>query len=372
MRVLVTTFPGYGHFHPVAPLALALQRAGHEVRVATHPHFGQWVERCGLTVLPAGLCAEDAETEGAGFASQERAVRLFTTVAVPPFARDVLRASEQWRPDLVVSEEGEHAGPLIASVLGVPSVTHSWPAPARPPEERALREEALTPIWRAFGQRERPRLYGDVYLDCCPPPLQTAAVDGIDGAMPVRPTLFDGPPTAVPPLLLDDLDTPVVFVTLGTVEMFADPETIRLLVEAVATEAATVIAATGPNPASVIAAHPNVRRARYVPLSAVLPVTDLVVSHGGASTTVACVLARVPHLIVPQGAPSQSRTAASVASLGIGASLGEGQVDAQTVAATVRALLTDGEIHARIHAVRATLDALPGPDDVARHLAGSV
>jgi UDP:flavonoid glycosyltransferase YjiC (YdhE family) len=372
MRVLVTTFPGYGHFHPVAPLALALEGAGHEVRVATDAGFGRWVEQCGLTVLPAGLCEEEAVAGAAGFASGERAVRQFTAVAVPPFARDVLRASERWRPDLVVSEEGEHAGPLVASVLGVPSATHSWPAPARPLEERAAREEALLPIWREFGQIRRPRLYGDVYLDCCPPPLQTAAVDGIDGAMPVRPTLFDGPPTAARRSLLDHLNTPVVFVTLGTVAMFSDADTLQLLVEAVATQAATVIVATGPHLASVISATDKVRSARYVPLSAVLPVTDLVVSHGGASTTVACVLAGVPHLIVPQGAPSQRRTAERVAALGIGATVGEGRVDAVTVAATVRALLSDAEIHTRIGAVRATLDALPGPDDVARHLAASL
>lgn len=372
MRVLITTFPGYGHFHPVAPLALALQHAGHEVRVATDPGFGEWVEACGLTVQPAGLGEADAVNAAASFPSEERAARQFTTVVVPPFASDVLRASEQWRPDLVLSEEGEHAGPLLASVLGVPSATHSWPAPARPPEERAAREDALTPVWREFGQRGRPRLYGDVYLDCCPPPLQTDAIDSIDGAMTVRPTLFDGPPTAAPPSLLDHLETPVVFVTLGTVAMYADPDMLRLLVNAVAMEAATVIVATGPHPASVIPVHAHVRRARYVPLSAVLPVTDLVVSHGGASTTVACVLAGVPHLVVPQGAPSQARTAARVAALGIGATIDDGRFEAASVAAAVWSLLEDSEIHDRIDAVRATLDALPSPDDVARHLAGSI
>jgi UDP:flavonoid glycosyltransferase YjiC (YdhE family) len=202
--------------------------------------------------------------------------------------------------------------------------------------------------------------------------LQTDAIDSIDGAMTVRPTLFDGPSAAAPMSLLDHLDAPAVFVTLGTVAMYADPDTLRLLVNAVATEAATVIAATGPHPARVIPTHAHVRSARYVPLSAVLPVADLVVSHGGASTTVACVLAGVPHLVVPQGAPSQQRTAARVAALGIGATLDDGCFDAASVAAAVRALLSDSEIHDRINAVRATLDALPSPDEVARHLAGSV
>ncbi|MEA3020099.1 MAG: hypothetical protein QOI47_1623 [Actinomycetota bacterium] len=371
MRVLVTTFPGYGHFHPVAPLALACKRAGHDVRVATDAGFGRWVQSCGLTVMPAGLSQDDAVSRVAHLSPSERPVSLFTTIAVSPFARDVLSASERWQPDLVVSEEGEHAGPLIASVLGVPSVTHSWPAPARPVEERTARLAALDAVWRAFGQRGRPRLYGDVYLDCCPAPLQTVAIDGVDGVLTVRPTMFDGPPSAAPPFVLERLEAPVAFVTLGTVAMFSPPDTLRLLVDAVARDFATVIAATGPHPASVIPARANVRSARYVPLSAVLPVTDLVVSQGGASTTVACVLAGVPHLIVPQGAPSQQRAAASVVSLGIGGAVHGDRLDAPTVASAARALLGDREIHDRIDAVRAPLDALPGPDRIARELVGS-
>jgi UDP:flavonoid glycosyltransferase YjiC (YdhE family) len=160
-----------------------------------------------------------------------------------------------------------------------------------------------------------------------------------------------------------------VFVTLGTVPIYARPETLRLIVEAVATEAGTVIAATGPHPTSVVPPHPKVRCARYLPLSGILPVTDLVISHGGASTTVACLLAGVPHLVVPQGAPSQHRTAASVAALGIGAALDDERLDGVSVASAAAELLRDGEVRVRINAVRATTDALPGPDDVARHLA---
>jgi UDP:flavonoid glycosyltransferase YjiC (YdhE family) len=371
MRVLVTTFPGYGHFHPVAPLALAFQRAGHDVRVATHASFGRWVQACGLTVLAAGRSEEEMVAEAAAFRSEERPVRLFTTISVPAFASDVLAACEAWRPDLVVSEEGEHAGPLIASVLGVPSATHSWPAPARPPEERAARAQALEDVWRDFGQQGWPRLYGDHYLDCCPPPLQTSAVETIGGVVAICPTLFDGPPTT-PPGWLGDIVSPVVFVTLGTVPIYARPEILRLIVESVTTEAGTVVAATGPHPESVIQSHPKVRCARYLPMSAILPVTDLVISHGGASTTVACILAAVPHLVIPQGAPSQLRTAASVATLGVGDSLEDEQLDGVRVASAAAELLSDRNIRDRINAIRATVDPLPGPDEVACHLAGIV
>lgn len=371
MRVLVTTFPGHGHFHPVAPLALAFQRAGHDVRVATHPSFGQWVEACGLAVLPAGRSQEDMAAAASEFEGKERAVQLFTTVAVPTFARDIEAALERWRPDLVVSEEGEHAGPLIASVHDVPSATHSWPGPARPPDERTARSEALEGVWKAFGQQASPRLYGDLYLDCCLPPLQTSAVDSIDNVVVVRPTMFDGP-AAAPPPWLEDVVAPVVFVTLGTVPEFARAESLRLMVQAVAALAGTVIVVTGPHPESAIPDHPNVRCARYLPLSAVLPVTDLVVSHGGASTTLACLLAGVPHLVVPQGAPSQHRTAESVVRLGLGDALDGKHLDATSLATAASRLLSDGDVRDRVKAVRAAAEGMNGPDEVARQLAGLV
>ena len=368
MRVLVTTFPGYGHFHPAAPLALACQRAGHDVRVATDAGFGRWVNACGLRVVPAGRSESDMVAEAAAFRPEERPVRLFTTISVPMFARDVLTGCEQWRPDVIVNEEGEHAGPLVASILGVPAATHSWPAPARPPEERAARAEVLERVWRDFGQG-RPRLYGDHYFDCCPPPLQTSAIDTIEGVMATRPILFDGPPTAPPPWL-EDVVSPVVFVTLGSVAMYARPEILRLIVQSVSPSAGTVVVATGAQPESVIPPDPKVRCARYLPVSALLPVTDLVISHGGASTTVACLLAGVPHLVVPQGAPSQHRTAASITALGLGDALDEEHLDGARVATATADLLRDPEVRDRINAVRVSFEALPGPDEVASHLAG--
>lgn len=367
MRVLVTTFPGFGHFHPTAPLALAFQRDGHEVRVATHAGFGRWVEECGFTVIPAGRSEGEMLVEASAVSPEERTVRLFTTISVPAFAADVLAACEGWRPDLVVSEEGEHAGPLVAAILGVPAVTHSWPAPARPPEERAARIEGLEDIWRRFGQG-RPRLYGDHYLDCCPPPLQTSAVGTIEGVLAIRPILFDGPPAA-PPSWLEDVVAPVVFVTLGTVPIYARPETLRLIVQSVTAEAGTVVVTSGPHSEHVIPPHPKVRCARYLPLSALLPASDLVISHGGASTTAACLLTGVPHLVIPQRAPSQRRTAARVAALGLGDALDREQLDGPDIAAAAVQLLNDPKVHDRIDGFRASFDALPGPDEVARHLA---
>ncbi len=56
MRVLCTCVPGFGHFHPMVPLAQALVRAGHEVAFATAERFcRRVVEPAGFPTFPAGL-----------------------------------------------------------------------------------------------------------------------------------------------------------------------------------------------------------------------------------------------------------------------------------------------------------------------------
>ena len=368
MRVLVTTFPGKGHFHPVAPLALAMQRAGHDLRVATDPNFGRWIEACGLRVLPAGRSEPELMAATAALSAQERSIREFTTEWVPSFTRDVLDSLNTWHPDLVLSEEGEHGGPLLGALLGAPSVTHSWPAPARPAEVRAALADALDEIWLAFEHEGPTRAWGDYYLDCCPPPLQTSDVDTIARVTAVRPSLFDGPPLP-PPTWLEDLVRPVVFVTLGTVPLFARPEVLRSIVDAMRPVAETVVVATGPLPETVVPPQPGVHVTRYVPLSVVLPRSDLVVSHGGSNTSVACLLAAVPQVVVAQGAPSQRRVAAAVTRAGVGLAIDAQPLDPDALTTAASKLLGDSDVRVRIAAALVTLDLLPAPEEVAAYLA---
>lgn len=54
MRVLTSACPMYGYVNTVLPLALAMQRAGHDVVLATGPdHVGR-VGRHGVTAWPVG------------------------------------------------------------------------------------------------------------------------------------------------------------------------------------------------------------------------------------------------------------------------------------------------------------------------------
>ena len=62
MRILLTSFPAYGHLHPLVPLALAAQAQGHQVRVATGPNLTEWVRQCGLEPVTIGLSEDDLAT----------------------------------------------------------------------------------------------------------------------------------------------------------------------------------------------------------------------------------------------------------------------------------------------------------------------
>lgn len=55
MRVLVSTLAETGHFHPVVPIAQALQAAGHDVRFAAAPSFAAHVAAAGFPLIPAGI-----------------------------------------------------------------------------------------------------------------------------------------------------------------------------------------------------------------------------------------------------------------------------------------------------------------------------
>jgi UDP:flavonoid glycosyltransferase YjiC (YdhE family) len=339
VRVLVSSIPGLGHLHPVLPVALAAAAAGHDVRVATGANRLEWVERCGATGVAAGLPHDELVSSALALPAPERARRMFTTVAVPPMAQDLLDVVDRWAPDVLLHEEGEYAAPLVAELTGPPSVTHSWPSPARPDAGRRLLDEALRDVWDAAGAEGGVRQVGDEYLDSCPPLLQGDGLAAVDAPItPVRPTGFDGP---VPrPAWLASLPRPAVYVTLGTEPSFSRPELLQRLVDAAAAAVPGVVVSTGPHlPEVVRSPHSGVHAVQYLPQSLVLPAVDAVVCHGGAGTTAGALLHGLAVLVVPGPAPSQQAAAARVDAAGLGQHLPWEDAEPGALVAAVRRLL---------------------------------
>lgn len=283
MRILVTSFPAYGHLHPLLPLAQAAQALGHEVCVATGPDFIPWVRRCGLRAHAVGLAQAAAlRVADQHYPGPQAADHLFADVWVRAALPGLRRLATTWRPDLVLHEEEEYAGPLLAALLGLRCVTHSWPAPARPPHARRTAERLLAAVWDAVLPGAAPRTTGALYLDACPAALQTAALALVPHVVPVRAVLCDGP-SRPPPAWLATLAHPAAYLTLGTVPVFSTPQLLGALVAAVSPLLAGLVVTTGPNPVAALGPLPaHVQAARYVPQSQVLSHVDLVISHGGA------------------------------------------------------------------------------------------
>jgi UDP:flavonoid glycosyltransferase YjiC (YdhE family) len=366
MRVLFTTVPAFGHFHPLVPLAEAAVARGDEVLVATGPELAGWVPACGLAYAAAGMSGRQGMAEARErFPGAMTPFHGFTTVLVPPMVRDLLELGNEWRPDLIIHEETEYATPLAARLLGVRCVTHSYAAPARPEDERAIMHRLLEPIWAQYGAGLAQES-GDVYLDACPPAFQTAAVASIPGVRSIRPVAFDGPASG-PPERLAAIERPTAYVSFGTIPVFARAEVIARAVDAARTVVASVVVTTGPNPITIVEATKDVIVEQYLPQSSVLSHVDVVVSHGGAGTTLGALLAGLPHVVVPQQTMSQLRNAQRIEALGIGVHVPQ-DAPSDAIADAVRTVLTDPSYAARATEISHTLSQLPSPDVVLSEL----
>jgi hypothetical protein len=118
MRILFTCVIGWGHFHPMVPLARAFEAAGHDVAFATDPGFSPSVAAAGFRAFPAGLDHRDARarfvaaTPGFDEVPPDEHLHyihpgMFAKVRVPPMLADLAPLIDDWRPDLLIHDAAE-------------------------------------------------------------------------------------------------------------------------------------------------------------------------------------------------------------------------------------------------------------------------
>jgi UDP:flavonoid glycosyltransferase YjiC (YdhE family) len=371
VRVLCTAFPAVGHLHPLLPLALAAKQAGHEVCVATAPDLVPWSITCGVPARPVGPLVRSLVAQ----VGPDRPERLLTDVWPGAATTDLVRLCEEWRPDIVVHEEGEYAAVLVAARLGIPCVTQSWSTPAKSPFERAEAVARLTPLWEreAGSGAGAPRITGDLYLDACPPPFQLGGLRGIEQVVTVRAVPFDGPAQASP-RWLSRLERPAAYITLGADPAYSTTDLLRLLAMASAPVLGSVVLTTGPRDAASLGPLPdNVRAMPYLPQSMVLPHVAVVISQGGAGGTLGALLHALPHLVVPGHSQSQQDVASVTAGIGTGLRLRAEHLTPEEIEAALGELLSDLRFELAASKVRTQIEQLPGPDaalELALSLAG--
>jgi UDP:flavonoid glycosyltransferase YjiC (YdhE family) len=372
MRVLFTCQPALGHFHPLVPLARALQRAGHEPVFATSASFGPHVEAGGFQALPAGLDWLESEFERAfpdldvdvtRLGESDRVWRGVFARAAEVLIPDLISLLRSHGADVVVSESLDYAGPLAAEATGVRHAVLGVGA-CLPLPVLVGRVGAYWSLGRkALGLADDPgleRLCPYLYLDTFPPSMQPLPVEDLRPAVwPVRPADSDD---ACPPPWLEGLPGPRVYVTMGTIF-----NRIRGAFEAVLDvlrdEPVSAVVTVGPNrdPAELGPQPSHVRVERYVPEAAVLPYVDLVVCHGGSNTTVAALAAGLPMLVLPLGA-DQFYNAFRMATCGVGLRLDPRKAASAQIRDAVRMLLGDRLYRENALRLAREIAAMPPPE----------
>ncbi len=368
MRVLLTAGPGIGHIAPLLGIATALRDAGHQVRLATHPSGHDLALHAGLDVMAAGMNEADmlAERRHRWPDTEHRppaawAVRMFTQILAPAMIRDLGAIVEDWRPQLLIHEEGEYAGPLAAATSGIPCVTHGWGSPLRSVADLTALEADATPLWDAAGvdMPAAAGLYRDGLLNPCPAFLQ-ADPPGAAASWRVRPTMLPSRQGEDAPVGEVGRLRPLAYVGFGTVAHFADaPDEIRAAVAAVVHSGLDAVVTTTDEVLrrELLDAHPSrVVVHSFVPFGELFATCRLVISHGGAGTVLAALAAGAQLVLVPRGAPSQLRMADACARAGLGRLATVADIEH-----VVPAVLSDDVMKRRCAAAAADLEAMPPP-----------
>ena len=357
MRILFTACPMVGHVNTLLPLALAARRAGHTVAFATGVDLVERVEQAGLTAWSVGPTFGDA-----GWPPRSP---LDFLNAAEKRCVDLLPRAERFRPDVVVYEETEAAGPIAAARTGARAVRHGLGiAAGGTGDGTGGGLGAFAPLLDDLGARWQvahlaAQVQAAPYVSICPPSLAPPPRANV---RLLRPTLAPPAPGDALPAALAALPHPhTVHLTLGTV--FSAPGVLAAAVDGLLELPVNVVVTTGS--ASLPAQPPHVVVARYLPHALLLPRCDLVVSQGGAGILLGALANGLPQLVLPQGA-DQPANAAAVQRAGAGLALST--VTAERVRAAAQELLTDPDYAARAREIRAEIAAMPAADAVVSEL----
>src|SRR3954451_11874023 len=130
-RILFTTRPMAGHRRPGLPLAKQLIAEGHEVAWYSGANYEAEIARTGARIyrMDPALDIDDAHIEGRndkpGLSALKRAITEVFIDPIPAWVEEIDRILDDFRPDVMVAEQGFMAGPVAGQRRGIPSVVFS-------------------------------------------------------------------------------------------------------------------------------------------------------------------------------------------------------------------------------------------------------
>ncbi len=359
MKLVLATFGTTGDVQPFLALGVELRRRGHSVVLAAPPNFAARAGQAGLAFCALGDAVDDPASlrlfasayELAGAVEQVQATLQVPIQHAEACIPALLEAAAG--ADALVSIPYQAAGRICAELLGLPYVSvHFSPfGSSRRPQLSAVAAPRFNALRAAHGLA---------------PVAEPLGPDGISTTLaltPVSPALFPRP-SAWPPhhhltgfWFLDEPFTPdpalQAFVEAGEPPVVIgfgslthrDPAAMtRLLLRAVDLAGVRAVIQSGWSGLAAEDPPPQVRFASFIPHRWLFPRAACVVHGGGAGTTAAVLRAGVPSVFVPHwldqflwGALALERNLAS-------ASLPLKELNAEDLAAAVRAALASARL----------------------------
>lgn len=379
MRVLFTAVAGTGHFHPLVPIAKALQQAGHEVAFAVAPSFQPMVEHSGFRTFPAGTdfsslqidpsTVQQRQAQLAKAGPQARS-EMFIGMFVRHFARkmlpDLLKVASEWHPDLIIRETGEFAGGIAAEKLGIPYASIQVGGGRMSDHDPQVITTAVNELRADVGLPPDTlgmSLFRYLHLSFMPAVYFGGAAQLPPTTHFLRTTTFDRSGTEELPAWVDTLrqgGRPIVYATLGTVfnKLIHHLGTI---VAGLRDEPVELVVTVGRDmdPALLGPQPSNVHVERYIPQSLLLPHCALAIMHGGYNSVMSALSVGLPVIIVPLAA-DQPMNAARTLELGAGLTVTPEELTPDSIRRAAREVLNTASY--REAARRFQAEALSLPD----------
>ena len=385
-RFLFSTTAGYGHFHPLVPLARALQQAGHAVAFAARGELQAPVEATGFAFfLIGGNLQTDPEyqeieaqltTMPLNLASELFSYPRFFCGCFPRLRTPhLLEIARHWQPDMLIREAGEYGAVIAAEHLGLPYATVAFAAAlqsmARFEQEAAAHLDPIRQHWNLAPDPALTALYRHLYLAYSPPSLSLQAVDaaGVPAPIPptthfIRPEFFDQAEAIPLPAWIAQLPAqPTVYVTLGTEvnkEPTLYPSVLQTIITGLRDAPLNLIVTLGrdKDPADFGPQPPNVHIERYIPQSALLRCCDLMVMHGGSNSLLAAIDAALPLVVVPLIA-DQFFNAEVAQRVGLGQVVQQEHLTPDSIRTAVEEVLNNPVYRQNARRLQAEMQALP-------------
>ncbi len=381
MRVLITSVSAYGHLQPLLPLAKALAEARHEVAIAIGLELRPRAEAAGFTAFDAGISISEAFERLAVLFPDQPYNRLapseilgwylphlFGEVLTPAMLGDLELLVQSWRPDVVLHETWEFAGPIAAASAGIPSICQTLGLRI---DDRILDSvaAAVAPLWEQRGLEPDPTagLYRSLCLDTMPPSFQRyESAQSRDVIRALRPIAEPPVPGELLPQWIEHRrNVPLVYMTLGTNNgTNSDVSMFRSVIDGLDDLDVDVLITIGfgKDPSTIGPLASNVHVENYVPQSLLLPHCSAVICHGGPGTILNSLTQGLPLLILPQGA-DQYVMGERILAAGVGLRLVPEDVNPSSVRANVLALLEESSYRAGAHRLKREIAAMPGPEE---------